>query len=421
MSLAAVLNLADRVAGGSGFLRRPLSAATLIAQATRRAGHDDFGAIPFREPLGRLLEACAATAAPSLVGRIATSWDMLRFLGNLLRLAEEESRDPAIAAQPITRPIFITGLPRSGTSFLHRLLLEDPGNHAPRVWQTIAPYPLPGRADRRIADVDRQLAAFARLAPEFPGLHPLRATSPQECSEITAHVFRSLRFDTTYRIPAYRAWLDADGHLPAYRFERRFLQHLQHQRVAGAGQPAGRWVLKCPDHVFALDDLRAAFPDARIVFVHRDPLKVLASVARLTEVLRRPFTRAIDPAAIGRGESARWLLGTERMMVASGAAAFAEPICHVHHAALIGDPLGTARRVYRHFGLSLAPPAAAAMGRFLARYPRGGYDHAAYRFADHGLDPARERERFRAYMAYFDVAAETSASTASNPPLPRAA
>src|SRR5208337_341980 len=145
------------------------------------------------------------------------------------------------------------------------------------------------------------------LAPAFQALHPLEAISPQECSEITAHVFRSLRFDTNYHIPSYRAWLDADpvGHLPAYQFHRRFLQHLQHQAGPRASPP--RWVLKCPDHLFALEAIRAVYPDARLVFVHRDPVKVLLSVARLTEVLRRPFTRDLDPRTIGRDESARWL------------------------------------------------------------------------------------------------------------------
>src|SRR5208282_5355731 len=101
------------------------------------------------------------------------------------------------------------------------------------------------------------------------------ANSPQECSEITAHLFSSLRFDTNYFVPSYRHWMDSTGHLAAYQFHRRFLQHLQHQ--AGGG---GRWVLKCPDHVFALTAIRAVYPDARMVFVHRDPVRVLLSVTR---------------------------------------------------------------------------------------------------------------------------------------------
>ncbi len=423
-----MLNLADLITGGLGILQRPLSAEALIDLAQRRTGCTDFGDVAFRDALERFLTACATESDPSLVGRLATRWDVLRFLTNLLRLRAEETRAPAVLEEAIERPIFITGLPRSGTTFLHRLLLEDPDNHAPTVWQTIHPTPPPGR-DERIARVAGQLRAFERLAPEFRGLHPLEATSPQECSEITAHVFRSLRFDTTYRMPSYRAWLDADGQMEGYRFERRFLQHLQHQRRAESGGTGpfasgpwapGRWVLKCPDHVFALAELRAAFPDARIVFVHRDPIKVLLSVAKLTEVLRRPFTRRIDPMEIGRGESARWHAGTERMIAAADAEPFAEPICHVHHLDLVADPLAAVQRVYDHFGLALGAPAEAAMLGLVAARPNGGYHHGAYRFAEHGLDLAAERAKYARYVAHFAIRPEPVAM-AAEAPLRRAA
>ena len=395
--LGTALKAADAVADALGLLRRPFSAESLLAVARRRSGLDEFGDTDFLDPLRRLLSACADEAALSLVGRMATRWDVVRFLTNLLRFQDAEARDGAIVREPIERPVFITGLPRSGTTFLHRLLLEDPGNRAPLVWQTIYPYPVGTGADSRPERVARQLRAFERLAPEFRGLHPLDATSPQECSEITAHVFRSLRFDTNYRIPSYRDWVDQASHVPAYRFHRRFLQHLQHQA------PGGRWVVKCPEHLFALDAIRTVYPDARLVFVHRDPVKVLLSVAKLTEVLRRPFTRRLDPAEIGRQESARWLDGTQRMIAAGDNDGLPEPIHHVHHNALVTDPVGTVTALYRHFGLALAPDAAAAMGRYAEQRPRGGYGPRAYRFEDHGLDEAVEREKFRAYVEWFGI------------------
>jgi hypothetical protein len=329
---------------------------------------------------------------------MATRWDILRFLTNLLRFQDAEARDAGIQREQIERPIFITGLPRSGTTFLHRLLLNDPENRAPLVWQTIYPYPPAQGRDARPARVARQLRAFERLAPEFRALHPLDATSPQECSEITAHVFRSLRFDTTHRIPTYRHWLDRASHAPAYRFHRRFLQHLQHQA------PGGRWVVKCPDHLFALDAIRTEYPDARLVFVHRDPVKVLLSVAKLTEVLRRPFTRRLDPREIGRQESARWLQGTQQMVAVGDDAGLPEPIHHVHHNALVADPVGTVAALYRHFGLPLAPGVADAVGQYASERPRGGYGPRDYRFEDHGLDAATEREKFRGYTERFEIA-----------------
>ena len=382
-------------------LRPSFDPDALIDEARRRTGLDDFGDAPFETPLRLFLRSAASEGDLSLFGRIATHWDVVRFLSNLLRLRYEETRTPAIHDQRIERPIFITGLPRSGTTFLAHLMAEDHANLLPRSWQVIFPYPQinPGfRGDRRVETVNWQLRMFGLLAPQFGRLHPIDARSPQECSEITAHAFASLRFDTTYSIPSYRRWLDAEGHLEPYRFHRRFLQHLQHQ-----ASHQGRWVLKCPDHVFAFDAIRAVYPDARIVFVHRDPLRVLLSVAELTKVLRRPFTRHVDRRSIGPHESDRWLAGTERMIAADEQQPFSEEICHIQHRELVKDPVGTIATLYRRFGLDLDPAAAVRIRRRAEAKPDGGYRTHAYRFEDYGLDADLERSRFARYSAHFGI------------------
>ena len=133
----------------------------------------------------------------------------------------------------------------------------------------------------------------------------MEADAPQECIEFTSQVFRSPRFDDVYRAPSYRAWLDASGYDEGYRFLARFLRHLQ-----GPGEAPRRWILKSPEHVFSIDALSRAFPDAMLVLVHRDPGHVLASAARLTELLRAPFTTAIDRREIGR-QGRRLLAGRD--------------------------------------------------------------------------------------------------------------
>jgi hypothetical protein len=405
MSFATRLSrVADRVAAAAGWLQKPLSAEELLALARRRAGLHDYGDMEFVDPLRRFLMACHEEANLNLIGQLATRWDVMRFLSNLLRFRAAETACTAILEQPITRPIFITGLPRSGTTFLHKLLMQDPATLTPRVWQTIYPYPMPRamfRADNRTAAVQRQLRAFESLAPEFRALHPIDADSPQECSEINAHVFSSLRFDTTYQIPSYRAWLDAAGHIAPYRFHKRFLQHLQHQNPDY--NPSMRWIVKCPDHVFALDAIRVVYPDARIVFMHRDPLKVLLSVAKLTEVLRAPFSRDIDPARIGLQESRRYVEATRRMMQASTTNSFQQPIMHIRHEDLVANPLATVRALYRQFDLEIRPETLARISEFSRRAPNGGYGPRHYRFEDHGLDPRAERGKFAEYVAAFGL------------------
>ena len=384
--------------------RHSLEADALIARARRRTGLADFGDAPFEEALRKFLCACRKEGGLTVFGGLATRWDAVRFLSNLLRLREEEKRTPGIIDQPIERPIFIAGLPRSGTTFLHTLLAQDPANLVPRVWQLIHPYPLgeprtgPDPRPRRVA---RQLRLFGVVAPDFRRMHPIDANSPQECSEITAHIFASLRFDTTYDIPSYRRWLDDIGHLDAYRFHKRFLQHLQHQAPV-----VGQWVLKCPDHIFALAALRAVYPDACVVFVHRDPLAVLASVARLTEVLRRPFTRRIDKLEIGHQDSDRWLAATELMIAAADDKPFAQPIFHIHHRRLVTDPLGTVAALYQHFGRSLGSLTADRIARLVAAKPNGGYGAHRSRLEEYGLDAVAERERYARYVQYFGIRPE---------------
>jgi hypothetical protein len=408
--MTRALRLSDAVAGSLRLLDRPLTPEPLIKIAVGQTGLHDFGDIAFIDPLTRLLKSCSTESALTIVGRSATRWDVVRFLSNLLAIQDSAKKDPALRRAPIRQPIFITGLPRSGTTFLHRLMLTDSANRAPTVWETIYPSSCAGiRAAgtpaERIARVARQLKAFEWLAPEFRALHPLDATSPQECSEITAHVFRSLRFDTNYRVPSYRNWLDADAelHLPAYRFHKQFLQYLQ--RGDGVER---RWVLKCPEHLFALHAIRAVYPDARMIFVHRDPVKVLLSQARLTEVLRRPFTRRLDPRSLGPDESRRWLDGTRRMIAVGDDAGFPERVCHVHHMDLISDPVRTVEAVYRHFRMTLSEQSVSAIEDYVAAKPKGGYGEHSYHFENHGLNEQQERAKFRPYMVRFGVTAETA-------------
>lgn len=408
---ATLLAAIDRSAEMTGMLRRPFNDSALIEAARRRAGFHDFGDESFREPLRLLLRCYATEADLSLIGRMAVRWDVIRFLSNLLRLSAEEDAAPGSTALPVRAPIFVTGLPRSGTTFLHSLLAEDPANLVPRYWQTVFPYPPRGGPDRRIGMVNRQLRLFGWLAPDFPKVHPVSATSPQECSEINAHVFRSLRFDTTHAVPSYREWLDKAGHLEAYRFHKRFLQHLQHQ--TGPGQ----WVVKCPDHIFAMPAIRAVYPDARFVFVHRDPTKVLASVTRLTEILRRPFTRHLDRRQLGRQESDRWAEGAATLMrEGESDAATGREIFHVQYTDLVNDPRSVVVALYRHFGMSLSAEAEACIGRAITMTAQRGERGHAYRMEDFGLDPNAERRRFADYIAHFRIDTETTAKRRTRVP-----
>jgi hypothetical protein len=389
-----ILSLQDRAArrfrlGGS------LDAGELIATAERRAGRR-LEARDVEPALKVLIDACEREAALNLFGRVSFRWDTLRRLETLLRLQAAEAEDPAIVTAEVPRPIFVTGLPRSGTTFLHTLLALGPELRAPRAWQTVSPYPEARDAgrDRRAERVERQFCAFRLIAPRLNGLHPLSASMPQECTEITAHVFQSLRFDTTYHVPSYLGWLERRGHAGAFGFHRRFLQHLQAQ---GGGR---NWVLKCPDHVFALDAILATYPDARFVFVHRDPTAAMPSLAKLTEVLRRPFTRRIDKAAIGAEVTGRCAEGAERILEASRTLP-QDRLMHLHFGEVTTDPVGTLEKLHRRFDIPFSRLARERAFSFVVRRPRGGYEANRYNPAEFGLDPGRVRRAFEGYIDAF--------------------
>ncbi|HEX7388706.1 MAG TPA: sulfotransferase [Acidiphilium sp.] len=354
------------------------------------------------EGLVHLLKALARETHLSLFGRISVRYDLTRLARNRAAIERMHAENPAIGAAPVTAPLFILGLPRSGTTFLHMLLAHDPDVMVPRNWQTLYPAPRPRNFDPEKSPVarrtDRQLGLFAGLAPEFRMVHPIHADSPQECSEITAHVFQSLRFDTTFRVPSYLAWLDRLGHDDAFTFHKRFLQAMQD------GVGAKFWALKCPDHTFSLDAILRVYPDARFVIVHRDPVHVFASVAHLTEVLRRPLLREIDPAEIGEQVTTRWIDGARRLVgfdqrtdIAPGRK------LHIHYDRLTADPMATVAELYRHFGETLSAEAEAAMRGFLIARPRGGYGRNRYRLSDFGINPERLRPKFAPYTEYFGV------------------
>ncbi|HEY0799205.1 MAG TPA: sulfotransferase, partial [Steroidobacteraceae bacterium] len=241
--------------------------------------------------------------------------------------------------------------------------------------------------------------------PELNALHPLAIDSPEECTDITAHVFRSLRFDAVYRVPSYNSWLERSGFLDAYRFHRRFLQHLDAQLPADTQLTAHRWILKSPDHLFALDDIREVYPDAHLVLVHRDPVSVLASVAKLTEVLRRPFARSIDRIEIGREVTASWLDGARRM---SALASNGDSALNLNYRQIVSRPLDAVRAVYRHCGLVLTEEAEGRMRSWLRTAANVSRPQRDYKLAEFGLDPHLLRERFAPYTNIFGVEIEHS-------------
>jgi len=324
------------------------SAAHLIEKAKRRCGLEDFGGEEFVEPLSRLLEACHHEAQLNVIGKMALRSDIVRILCNRLLLARDRKIYPDIAQQKIREPLFIVGLPRSGTTLLHILLAADPANRAPLTWEVMSPSP-PTAKDRqqRIQQATRNLAALRWLAPTFESVHTTGAELPQECVSLMSPTFMSDQFDTMYNIPTYRAWFFSQNLRPAYDFHRRSLQQLQFR------QSAERWVLKAPAHMFAAPALLSIYPDAKFVQIHRDPIDAVASVSSLVTILRRVFSDAVDPVQVGRDALTYWSQALKTFLRARDQLP-ANRVCDLYYDDVRRDPIASARRVYEHFGWPLS-------------------------------------------------------------------
>jgi len=379
-----------------------LDGQALLAGARRRARLSDFGAPAVEEPLARLLESLRNEAQLNLMGRLAARQDLTRMLVNRLYLERDRQQNPGIAAQEIRRPLFIAGLPRSGSTLLYNLLAQDPANRVPLNWETMYPSPPPERAthetDARIALTDRQIGWFQWLQPEFRKIHPVAARLPEECVVILSHTFLSFQFSSMYFVPSYQSWMERQDLRPAYEFHRRFLQHLQWR--CGAE----RWVLKAPPHLPALEALFTVYPDAGLILTHRDPLEVVASVASLHAVLRRTFSNAVDPTAVGPEVSAMLAGDIARGMDAlDRGCAPPEKVLDVWYTDLLRDPIGTVRRIYAHFDLPLRREVEARMRRFPRENLQDKDGRHEYSLEEFGLDAETERDRYRFYCDRFSL------------------
>lgn len=377
-------------------LSRPFpTAAQLIDAARRRTGLEDFGPGDFFEPLSRLLESCQREARLNFIGKIALRSDLTRMLSNRLSLERDRNLYEPIRTQQIREPLFIVGLPRSGTTLLHTLLAADPAHRAPMIWEVMFPSPPTNeRMNVRIRETQQSIRYLHWLAPTFRQVHALGAEIPQECIGLTSPSMLSDQFDTMYRVPSYRSWFLKQDLLPAYQYHHRFLQHLQHR------QSGDRWILKAPAHMFALPALLNLYPDALFVQVHRDPLKAIASVSSLIAILRSIFSDHVDPTEVGRDALQYWSETMTNFMQQRNELS-PHRFVDIYYSDIRKDPVAAAHKVYDHFRWKLTGEAEVRMRNVLANQPPEESGFHRYDPAQFGLTDAEVATLFRTYSARF--------------------
>jgi Sulfotransferase family len=399
--------LPPRLLGGSDISRRlwPLDGAKLCAQARRRVSLEDFGNPPLQPALSILTKSLEQEAELHPLGRLLMRTHLRSLLETRLRLVEAwRGQQGELDVSRIEQPVFIIGMPRTGSTFLHELLSEDPGNRAPRVWEVMFPLPMTGERDRKSSPRVRKAAAclwfFRRLAPGADSVYPMRACTPHECVAIQSYTFLTEEFVSTCRIPSYEAFLHKADLSPAYAWEKRFLQHLE------LGGPAKRWMLKSPDHVMGLEALFSVFPDAAIIHTLRNPLEVVQSSIQLTQVLQGLYARRGDPAHLARREARVLAERMDRFIrFREQHPELADRFVDVKYSELVSRPLAVVRRIYRQLEIPFTDIAARRMSDLASNRSRYHRGQAHPSLADLGLDPAAEAQRFERYCSRFELTA----------------
>lgn len=378
-----------------------------VADAIDATGLDEFGEPTWQEGLDRYLDALVATARLNDVGVAVAADGVVNDLTNRLRIEQWRAEHPAVARQQIVRPIVVVGQPRTGTSILHDLLAQDPANRAPLTWEVERPVPAPRTdtylTDPRIAESQAALDVVESIIPGFTGFHELGALLAQEDVRIFNSEFKSMIYPLQFEVPAYNRWLLHEANMAsAYRWHRRFLQHLQSEH---AGE---RWVLKSPVHLWHLEALLAAYPDAVVVQTHRDPLKVIASISALGASLREMTTDHFDVRTLAAQYSDDIVVGLDRGLAARRSGVVpTNQVVDIRFGEFRRDPLATVASLYDTLGIELTAEAEGRMRAFLAAHP-GDPDNALrrYSFADTGLDESELRARVQDYQDTFEVVSE---------------
>lgn len=374
----------------------------LHASASRAVGLDDFGADDdgHREALGVLLDSLHADAGLLPAG--SKYWRSVLKGALVARLLAQSGFDaaPEQAGAEITRPIVVTGLPRTGTTALHRLLGADPANQGLELWLTEVPQPRPPRGewenDPTYRGIRDMYAGFMADNPAYGGVHFLSADDLEECWQVLRQSVTSASYECLARLDGYSQWLQTVDWTPVYQRHRRNLQ------LIGANDPERRWVLKNPSHLFALDALLEVYPDAVVVQTHRDPRRSMASMCSLAEKSTEGWSTAFTPEYIGASQLDFWARGVESFEAARGRHT-GTTFVDVTHRELLDDPAGVVERVYAAAGSGLSPEVRAAVEAENAKSLSGDRAPAhRYSLADYGLNEDMIAERFAGYRGLED-------------------
>lgn len=373
----------------------------LIEQAQKNTGLETFDSDSFREGLDILVADYNALGTPDeLKPRFAGL--MLQNLEGRLKTTDYLASRPELLDRPVERPVFVFGIPRTGTTLLSNLLACDPARRSPLTWEIDDPVPPATSATlktdpRAIARLEQEKAMLA-ANPSMGKYYRNSAVYPNECIFFMSHDFKALSLESRGKLPNYRDWLFSTDMTSAYAYHKRFLQLLQ------ADAP-GVWNLKMPSHVLYLEYLKAAYPDARLVWTHRDPFTCVGSFCSIISLGHQGFTGRVDHEWIGENMPYQAYLHANRAMDYRDKHG-EDSMVDLHYAELLNNPIEAMRNLYKALGDDFTPEAEQAMTDWLAANPQGKFGKHEYKLDQYGLTLAQLEKGFERYLSRYDIARE---------------
>lgn len=391
-------NWVARAAQTVGLHPDVLTMDDVLDSARKRAGGlTDFGDDAFRAPMAKILES-ANRAGLSPLAKVIVRQTYVEAATTRLRLTQLRKEDLSLGAVAIDRPIFVVGFPRTGTTVLQNLLSLDSRRRALQFWELTRP--MPELADpvadsqQRLRTTDQMLRVAYIASPEMRAVHEVKSTTPEECWPLFCPSFSVLNWDLGSGQAAYGDWLMDWDMVVAYREYRQLLQLLAHQR------PAEHLVLKCPEHLWFLDALLAVFPDAAVVWTHRDPFKSTASYCSLISMQWRTMYGAFDPRDVGEHIVERFHQGVTRAMAVRDRVGD-DRFFDVNFSKLIADEQSTLDGITEKFGYRRCDPE--AVKRWLDTKRGDARGKHKYDAARYGLEREAIHTRFADYIDRFDI------------------
>jgi hypothetical protein len=377
---------------------------TLLAEACAADGLSDFGDESFREPMRRLCESLAHEAQLNEIGVAVMRQRVLDILTTRLRVSAWLQRHPEIRDEVITEPLVIVGLPRTGTTMLHRTIAADPRMYAPLWYEVRHPCPaldwdLTAAGDQRIPMAQAEMQGMVEANPDLLAIHPMDALGPDEDIMLLEQSFYSFNPQAFVNVPSYDAWIEAQDHTPGYEYLKLLLQFLQWQKKH-SGQQGQRWALKAPHHLHYMDLIFKVFPDARVVQSHRDPIDTIPSLASLCGAVWVIYSDAADLTEVGRLWARKFATGTRKTMALREQMG-SERFLDLWFKDTVSQPLVEIQKVYDFLGMDLTEQARAEMAQwqeFNRRELRPPHEYTLEQF---GLTESGLAQQFQAYREQF--------------------